>query len=166
MRSRKFSIHYSKFRMTKSGRGLRSARTSRREQAGLRRAKLRPAAASRSRKFSIQNYCSGRGLRRSRTTARSCGPPLPQAAARRPLAGSNLTASPQPSGGACDVKEQPSARRRLRAAGRSATDLDTRDYANKQRLRAAGRSATAFAGKHFLQNQRLRAAATSCEAAN
>ena len=54
MRSRKFSIHYSKFRMTKSGRGLRSARTSRREWrafAGRSCGPLRPCG----RKFSIQH---------------------------------------------------------------------------------------------------------------
>jgi len=32
-------------------------------------------------------------------------------------------AVPQPSGGACDVEEQPSARGRLRAAGRTATEV-------------------------------------------
>ena len=61
-------------------------------------------------KFKIQNYCSGRSLRRSRTTARSCGPPPPPGCGPPIPAGSNLTASPQPSGRACDAKEQPSAR--------------------------------------------------------
>ena len=50
--------------------------------AGLRGAKLRPAAASlkpqiQHSKFKIQNYCSGCSLRRPHTTARSCGPPPP-----------------------------------------------------------------------------------------
>ena len=52
---------------------------------------MRAEAASRSRKFKIQQVCrarlgllssSGRSLRRSPATSRSCGPPPPQAAAR------------------------------------------------------------------------------------
>ena len=70
-----------------------------------------------------------------------------EAAARRLLTRSiMLETSPQPSGRACDVKEQPSARGRLRATGRYATDLDTRHPAIKRRLRPAGRCATDFPG--------------------
>ena len=57
-----------------------------------------------------------------------------------------------------DASMQPSARGRLRAAGRFATDLDTRHPANKQRLWAADVCDVAFTAKH-LYYKRLRAAA-------
>ena len=68
----------------------------------------------------------------------SCGPSPPEAAARRCLTASILlAASPQPSGRACDMEEQPSARGRLRAAGRCATDFTSRHFHPNKRLRAA-----------------------------
>ena len=78
------------------------------------------------------------GLRRPQATARRslrdrfcCGPLGPD--------GPAPTASPQPSGWACDVEEQPSARGRLRAAGRCATDhrKKTRPYSISRRLSIA-----------------------------
>ena len=80
-----------------SGRGLRNARTSGMRVAGLRRAKLRPATVP----FGTAN---------SRFKI-SCN--------------TDLEAAPQPSGRACDVEEQPSARGRLRAAGPDGPILQT-----------------------------------------
>ena len=121
-------IQHSKFKNT-SGRSLRRDAKFGNELRASAGQRLRSAAVPcRNRKFSIQNskfkIKSGRGLRRSRTTARSCVPP--------PGGGCGPTVltdrfqpetSPQPSGRACDHKEQPSARGRLRAAGRCATEF-------------------------------------------
>ena len=120
------------------------------ERMGLLRgeAALRPGAAVgccgflRSRKFSIQYsrfkirwaaryawaYIPARAAAcgAHADSATNCGPPPPPPRLRpaRPLARSiSPAASPQPSGWACDVEEQPSARGRLRAAGRCATDF-------------------------------------------
>ena len=69
--------------------------------AGLRRAKLRPADLFRGRSYSKNIDKSGSPI------------------------STILTASPQPSGGACDAEEQPSARGRLRAAGPDGPILQT-----------------------------------------
>ena len=120
----------------------------------------------------------------SPATPRSCGPPPPQAAARRSLTRSILFATdPQPSGWACnvkelrptdlfkgdsrprparsrggwacDVEEQPSARGRLRAAGRSATELDAKHLGDDRRLPAAAASYGAAKSKLAEPGRRL-----------
>ena len=66
-----------------------------------------------------------------------------EAAARRRLRRRNLPeASPQPSGRACDQKEQPSARGRLRAANRYAIEF-AGNHLNQTRRAAARRCPTA-----------------------
>ena len=78
---------------------------------------------------------SGCSLRRARRFGqRTAGLRRPQAAARQSLRDCFLAKkSPQPSGRACDVEEQPSARGRLRAAGRSATELDAKHLNNNRK---------------------------------
>ena len=147
--NRKFSIQNSRFKIKRvyrtrlcmcviSGCSLRRTRIFGYELRASARRRLRPAAASyRSRKFRIQNsrfkikrafwarlgiyFRSGRSLRRTPATLWSCGPPPPQAAAHTVLTDRfRFRASPQPSGWACDVEEQPSAGGgRLRAAAAS-----------------------------------------------
>ena len=70
-------------------------------------------------------------------------------------------ASPQPSGRACDVEEQPSARGRLRAAGHCATEFTSRHFHYNKRLRAADCFAIEFVAKHPGDDRRLRAANVS-----
>ena len=117
-------------------------RTCGREERAFAGAKLRPAAAFSRPKFRIQNsrfkitksersLCGGRARLQGVAGLR-----CPQAAARtvltdRPMTSIPHGASPQSSGWACDHKEQPSARGRLRAADRCAIE---------------------FAGRHFDQN--------------
>ncbi len=116
-------------------------------------------------------------------SATNCGPP-PGGGCGPPIAARLIPCkSPQPSGRACDVEEQPSARGRLRAASRYATNLagihflhhllllravDVSDveFAAKRlskdrRLRAASRYATDLAGAQILHHLLLRAADVS-----
>ena len=125
----------------------RTKRTCGTRVAGLRGAKLRPAAPLRAQ---IQHSKLLLGLQpaeNKHVRQRTADLRRPRSRPADLLRGrfQSQEISPQPSGRACDDKAQPSARGRLRAASRCATD---------------------FAGKHFHQNQRLRAAATSCEVAN
>ena len=155
--------------------GLSSPETIRQRQSGPAGQRYEREAAIA--KPKIQNYCSGRGLRKDRVravceertfTGRSCGFSeaakfsiqnsrlriraaacggrtrlqgagglcRPRLRPAQPFQGRFLPkAAQQPSGRACDAEEQPSARGRLRAAGRKATDLDTRHSTNKKRLR-------------------------------
>ena len=75
-------------------------------------------------RFKIQNYGIGAQLAKEPHTSgladASCGPSPGEAAARTTSCevDSSSRTSPQPSGWACDAKEQPAARGRLRAARR------------------------------------------------
>ncbi len=120
---------------------------------------LRPAGTNS--KFKIQNCRSDCSLRRARSK-RTCGTRAvglrrPQAAGCGAHSGAihdsklpeasmlgrfECQASPQPSGRACDVKEQPSARGRLRAANRYAIEF-AGNHLNQTRRAAARRCPTA-----------------------
>ena len=77
---------------------------------------------------------SGRSLRRTQRRKGVAGLRRREAAARQSLRDCFLAKkSPQPSGRACDVEEQPSARGRLRAAGRCATELDAKHLNNNRK---------------------------------
>ena len=128
-RSCKFKIQNSKLC---SGCSLRSARKFGYELRASAGRRLRPAAVPcRNRKFMIQNsrfkiafgcawtYIPVRDAAcgAHACSVMNCGPPPPGGCdPHGPTERSKLESSLQPSGGACDVEEQPSARGRLRAA--------------------------------------------------
>ena len=149
-RNRKFSIQNSRFKINwvlrthlstcfSSGRSLRRDAKFGNELRASAGRRLRPAAVPcRNRKFRIHNSrfkiksgCSLRSARTSGLADARCGPSPPPGCGPPGPDGPIPETSPQPSGRACDVEEQPSARGRLRAAGRCATE---------------------FAGRHFDQN--------------
>ena len=140
-----------KFKMKNDMRGaaceVPAKRTCGTRDAGLRGAKLRPAAPLRAQIqksiFRIKRAFWARlGIR-----VRTAGLRRREAAARTvPTDRFQLETSPQPSGRACDIEEQPSARGRLRAARRLRRRICRQAYSSEP--------------------ARLRAAAASCEAAN
>ena len=153
-----------KFKMKNDMRGaaceVPAKRTCGTRDAGLRGAKLRPAAPLRAQIqksiFRIKRafwarlgiyFRSGRSLRSTQVRVRTAGLRRREAAARTvPTDRFQLETSPQPSGRACDIEEQPSARGRLRAARRLRRRICRQAYSSEP--------------------ARLRAAAASCEAAN
>ena len=113
---------------------------------------------------------SGRSLRRAHTTIRSCGPPPPQAAARRPLMRSIPTrASPQPSGGRHRPQGScsPPPGERLPMPSISCSDMPAAERTGLRRRGAALRQGAA-AGCRRLRRRicrktpRRRPAATGC----
>ena len=140
----------------------RSKRTCGTRAAGLRRREAAARCALRAQihnsKFRImKSGCSLRSACLQRE--RAAGLRRPSLRPARPLQGRFLPeASPQPSGRACDVEEQPSARGRLRAAGPAGPVCW---QAFSPQPAAAGRAAADFAGLCLHSGGSLRSACTS-----
>ena len=140
----KAEIQNSRFKITESGRSLRSARSS-----GPAGRELRASAAGRLRPA---NRCAIDSAQKARSRAKS--------------ASKSSEAAPQPSGWACDVKKQPSARGRLRAAGRYATDFASTPFPLQSAAADCGGSLQELQIQNSIfniENSELRTRDAACE---